>query len=60
MKKNLKSIMSLVLLLGVFGCSMNGTIAEDYTAFKVGEKMTARKGDVFLHKEMIRLHQAMK
>ncbi len=47
MKKSLKSIISLVLLLGVFGCSMNGTIAEDYTVLKVGEKMTARIGDIF-------------
>ena len=47
MKKSLKSIISPVLLLGAFGCSMNGTIVEDYTALKVGEKMTARIGDVF-------------
>ena len=47
MKKSFKSIISLALLLWVFGCSMNGTIAEDYTGLKVGEKMTGRKGDVF-------------
>ena len=47
MKKILKSIISLILLLVFFGCSIKGTIAEDYTGLKVGEKMTARTGDVF-------------
>ncbi len=47
MKKSLKSIICLILLLVFFGCSIKGTIREDYTALKVGEEMTARKGDVF-------------
>ena len=47
MKKSLLFNICLILLLVFFGCSMKGTIAEDYTALNVGEKMTARTGDVF-------------
>ena len=47
MKKSFKSIISLILLLVFFGCSTKRTIRGDYTALKVGEKMTARRGDVF-------------
>lgn len=47
MKKSLLFNVCLILLLFFFGCSTKGMIAEDYTALNVGEKMTARTGDVF-------------
>lgn len=47
MNKRLISIINSVLLLFFFGCSMKGTIKEDYIELKVGEQMTARRGDVF-------------
>lgn len=47
MKKSLKYIIGIILLLVFLGCSMKGTVREDYFALKVGGKMTARTGDVF-------------
>ena len=47
MKKNLSYIIGIILLLFFLGCSMKGTVREDYIALKVGERMTARTGDVF-------------
>ncbi|MDT8318278.1 MAG: hypothetical protein RQ824_09875 [bacterium] len=47
MKKRFKSIAGIAFLLSFFGCSVKGTVRGDYVDLKVGEKVTAHKGEIF-------------